>query len=60
MENGRSKAVPPYAMEALWEERRSYSFLTSALDGGEWSASCLGCTLPPGKGPLVPIGQKAG
>jgi hypothetical protein len=35
-------------------ERRysSYSFLTSALDGGEWSASR---TLPPGKEPPVPI-----
>jgi hypothetical protein len=40
-------------------ERRysSYSFLTSALDGGEWSASCPGRTLPPGKGSLV---QEAG
>jgi hypothetical protein len=34
------------------EERRysSYSFLTSALDGGDWSASRLGRALPPGKG----------
>jgi hypothetical protein len=34
-----------------WGERRysSYSFLTSALDGGEWSASCPGRALPPGK-----------
>jgi hypothetical protein len=38
----------------------SYSFLTSALDGGEWSASHPSCTLPPGKGPPVPIGQEAG
>jgi hypothetical protein len=38
-------------------ERRysSYSFTTSALDGGEWSASRLGRPLPP-----VPIGQEAG
>jgi hypothetical protein len=28
----------------------SYSFLTSALDGGEWSASHAGCALHPGKG----------
>jgi hypothetical protein len=44
------------------EERgyRSYSFLTSALDGGEWSASRLGHVLPPEKGPPVPIVQKAG
>jgi hypothetical protein len=43
-------------------ERRysSYSFLTSALDGGEWSASRRDHALPPGKGPPVPIGQEAG
>jgi hypothetical protein len=42
----------------VWERRRYgfYSFLTSALDGGEWSASRPGRTLPPGKGPPVPIG----
>jgi hypothetical protein len=34
----------------------SYSFLTSALDRGEWSASRPGRALPPGKGPPVPIG----
>jgi hypothetical protein len=38
----------------------SYSFMTSALDGGEWSASRPGRTLPLGKGSLVPIGQEAG
>jgi hypothetical protein len=40
-----------------WEERRysSYSFTTSALDGGEWSASRPGCVLPP-----VPTIQEAG
>jgi hypothetical protein len=43
-------------------ERRhsSYSYLTSALDGGEWSASRPGRALPPGKEHLVPIGQEAG
>jgi hypothetical protein len=41
-----------------WGERRysSYSDLTSALDGGEWSASRPGRVLPLGKEPLVPIG----
>jgi hypothetical protein len=34
--------------------------MTSALDGGEWSASRPGRTLPPGKGPPVPIVQEAG
>jgi hypothetical protein len=40
-----------------WGERRysSYSFTTSALDGGEWSASRPCRALPPGKGPPVPI-----
>jgi hypothetical protein len=43
-------------------ERRysSYSYSTSALDGGEWSASRPGRALPPGKGPPVPIVQEAG
>jgi hypothetical protein len=43
-------------------ERRysSYSFTTSALDRGEWSASRLSFPLPPRKGPLVHIGQEAG
>jgi hypothetical protein len=43
-------------------ERRysSYSFTTSALDGGEWPASCPGRALPPGTGPTVPIGHEAG
>jgi hypothetical protein len=43
-------------------ERRysSYSFSTSAIDGGEWSASLPGRALGPGKGPPVPIVQEAG
>jgi hypothetical protein len=36
----------------------SYSFLTSALDGGDWSASGPGRALAPGKGPPVPIVQE--
>jgi hypothetical protein len=38
----------------------SYSFTTSALDGGEWSVSRPGRALPPGKGSPVPIVQEAG
>jgi hypothetical protein len=40
----------------------SYSFLTSALDGGEWSTSCPGHTLTRGKDPPLPIynGYEAG
>jgi hypothetical protein len=42
------------------EKYTSYSFLTSTLDGGVWSASRPGRALLPGKGPLVPFGQEAG
>jgi hypothetical protein len=57
-----SKAVPLRAMEALGGERRysSYSFTTSALDGGEWSASRPGRALPLGKGCPLPIVQETG
>jgi hypothetical protein len=37
----------------------SYSFSTSALDGGEWSASSPGRALAPRKGPLVLTVQEA-
>jgi len=48
-------------MEALGGEvYSSYSFLTSALDVREWSASRSGRSLTPGKGPPVPILQEAG
>jgi hypothetical protein len=58
---GKSKAVLLHGMEAHGGEKRysSYSYLTSALDGGEWSASRPGRTLPPVKEPLVPTGQEA-
>jgi hypothetical protein len=39
----------------LGERYSSYSFSTSALDGGEWSTSRPGRALYPGKGPPVPI-----
>jgi hypothetical protein len=51
----KGKAVPLQARR----ERRYIAlplFFTSALDGGEWSASRPGHALPPGKEPLVPIG----
>jgi hypothetical protein len=38
----------------------SYSFLTSALDGVEWSASRLGRALPPGKDTRYPLGRRVG
>jgi hypothetical protein len=39
---------------------RCYSCTTSALDGGELSASRPGRALARGKGPPVPIGREAG
>jgi hypothetical protein len=57
-----SKVVPLRSLGAHLGERRysSYSFLTSALEGGEWSASRPGRALPPGKEPPVPTAQQAG
>jgi hypothetical protein len=58
----KKEAVPLRSIEAHLGERRysSYSFLTSALGGGEWSASRPGRPLPPDKEPPVPIVQEAG
>jgi hypothetical protein len=49
----KGKAVPLRSIEAHLGDRRynSYSFLTSALEGGEWSASRPGRALTPGKEP---------
>jgi hypothetical protein len=60
--NCKGKVVPLRSIEAHLGDRRysSYSFLTSALEGGEWSASRPGSALPPGKEPPVPILQEAG
>jgi hypothetical protein len=38
----------------------SYSFPTSALEGGEWSASRPGRALGPGKGPRYPLYRRLG
>jgi hypothetical protein len=56
------KSCPVTRHEGAWGVRRYsfYSFLTSALDGGEWSASRPGRALPPREGSPVPIGQEAG
>jgi hypothetical protein len=56
----QAKAVPYTSWRRLGESRySSYSFSTSALDGGEWSGSLLGRALSPGKGPPAPIEHKA-
>jgi hypothetical protein len=58
----KKKVCPATCHGGTWGERRyiSYSYLTSALDLGEWSASRPGRALLPGKGPPVPIVQEAG
>jgi hypothetical protein len=58
----KMQSNPATCHEGAWGDRRysSYSFSTSALDGGGWSASRPGRALPPGKGPPVPIVQEAG
>jgi hypothetical protein len=57
-----SKKLSHYTPQRRLEERRysSYSFSTSALGGGEWSASRPGRDLAPGKVPPVPIVQEDG
>jgi hypothetical protein len=59
---GKRYSDPTTRHGGAWGERRYsfYSFFTSALDGGECSASRPGRALPPGKGPPVPIVQEAG
>jgi hypothetical protein len=38
----------------------SYSFLTLALDRGEWSASRPGCAIPPAKDPWYTLDRRLG
>jgi hypothetical protein len=59
---GKGKVVPLRSIKAHLGDRRysSYSFLTSALEGGEWSASRPGSALPPGKESQVPTEQEVG
>jgi hypothetical protein len=63
-----SKSSPTTHHVGAWEDRMysSYSFLTSAVDGDEWSASCPGCALPPRERTLIThciegwVGPRAG
>jgi hypothetical protein len=57
------KVVPLRSIEAHLGDRRysSYSFLTSALEGGEWSASHAPAALHPrGKSPRYPLYRRLG
>jgi hypothetical protein len=56
------KSSPATRHGGAWAERRysSYSFLTSALDGGEWSGSRPGLALPRGKDPRYPLDRRLG
>jgi hypothetical protein len=62
-ETTKNYSCPTTRHGGAWGGERmysSYSFSTSALDGGEWSASRSGRALAPGKGPPVPTVQEAG
>jgi len=57
----KGKAVTHHTYTGQGERKyRCYTFMTSVLDGGEWSVSHPGHALPLGKGPLVHIVQVAG
>jgi hypothetical protein len=53
----KGKVVLLRSTEVLWDERRysSYSFLTSVLEWGEWSASCPAMLYPLGKDPQYSV-----
>jgi hypothetical protein len=61
LQNWKKKSCSTTRHEGAWGERMysSYSFSTSALDGGEWSL-CPSRALALGKELLVPIVQEAG
>jgi hypothetical protein len=54
------QSVPQHTYEGARGERRhsSYSFMTSALDAGEWLASRPGSVLPRGKEPRYPLDRR--
>jgi hypothetical protein len=65
--HGRNRRPKRYSCsttrhEGAWMEWRysSYSFSTSALDGGEWSASRPGRALAPGKDPRYQVDRRLG
>jgi hypothetical protein len=57
----KKQSSPTTRHGGTWGERHSsYSFLTSALDGGKWSASHTGHALPRGKDPHYPLYRRLG
>jgi hypothetical protein len=59
---GKGQAVPQHAHGVVGGGRMysSYSFMTSALDGGEWSASRPDRALPQGKVRRYPLYRRLG
>jgi hypothetical protein len=57
---GKEVNLSRYRVAGAKEERKysSYSFLTSALNAGEGSASFPGRALPPGKNPRYPLDRR--
>jgi len=50
-----------HAMKAYWWSGYIiHTFLTSAVDGGEWSASRPSCFTSKGKSPSYPFGRRLG
>jgi hypothetical protein len=58
----KSKSCPTTRHEGAWAERRysSYSFSTSALDRGEWTASRPAALYRRGKDPRYPLYRRLG
>jgi hypothetical protein len=58
----KQQSSPATLHDGAWGERRynSFSFLTSALDGGEWATSRLGRALSRGKDPRYPLYRRLG
>jgi hypothetical protein len=58
----KKQSSPTTRHGGAWRERRynSYSFLTSALDGGEWPASRPDHTLPRRKELRYPLYRRLG
>jgi len=48
-----------YAVKTFgWVDVQLHTYLTSVLDGGEWSVSLSGCLIPGGKRHKCPLGRR--